>query len=85
MGTTPSDSTTVSTSKYLRTKLFFKREGMLRTRVNPPLYFVSIFYRTHMLCKSSHQYVVLSHIHGEKVIVVKFPSYYVALSHIHGD
>ena len=27
---------------------------MLRTRVNPPLYFVGIFFRTHMLCKSSH-------------------------------
>ena len=29
-------------------------EDVLRTCVNPPLYFVSIFYRTHMLCKSSH-------------------------------
>ena len=33
---------------------FKKRIILLRTHVNPPLYFVSIFYWTHMLCKLSH-------------------------------
>ena len=66
MGTPPSDSTVVSTSKALRTNLFFKREGMLRTHVNPPLYFVGIFCRTHMLCKSSNQYDVFPTFMGSK-------------------
>ena len=42
VGTTPSDSATISTSKALRTKLFSKGEGMLGTHVNPSLYRVSI-------------------------------------------
>ena len=33
---------------------FYRFMILVRTRFNPPLYFVSIFCRTHMLCKSSH-------------------------------
>ena len=47
--------------KYCRTYQLM-REKMLRTHVNPSLYFVGIFCRTHM---PFNQYDVLSHIHGE--------------------
>ena len=65
MGTTPSDSATVSTF-CARGQSFSKREGMLRTRVNLPLYFFDIFCRTHMLCKSSNQYDVFPTFMGSK-------------------
>ena len=52
MGTTPWDLQQFSPPKIWG-QSFSKREGMLRTRVNLPLYFVTIFYWTHMLCKSS--------------------------------
>ena len=49
MGIAPSNLAAVSTSEDLRKKYFSKREGMLRTHVNTPSYFVSILFHMHML------------------------------------
>ena len=57
MGTTPSDSTTISTSKALG-KIFSKREGMLGTHVKPSLYFFKYIVVGH-ICFASHPASIL--------------------------